>query len=91
MVNVKAHIFVSGIVQGVFFRHATKVQAETFNVTGWIRNLLDGRVEAVFEGEENNVKKLVEYCRHGPPGAKVTNVEVEWQKYLGEFTSFKTK
>ncbi len=91
MVNVKAHVFVSGIVQGVFFRLATKEQAEIYNVTGWIRNLLDGRVEAVFEGEENNVLKLVEYCHRGPPNAKVTNVEVEWQKYFGEFTSFKAK
>lgn len=91
MVKIRAHVFVSGIVQGVFFRQGTKQQAEIYNVKGWIRNLLDERVEAVFEGEENNVKKLVEYCHHGPPDAKVTNVEVQWQKYLGEFNSFKTK
>ncbi len=90
MVNVKAHVFVSGIVQGVFFRQGTKEQAEIYNVTGWIRNLMDGRVEAIFEGEKNNVMKLVEYCHHGPPYAKVTKVEVEWKKYSGEFNSFKT-
>ena len=88
MVKARAHVFVSGRVQGVFFRQKTKQQAEGIVVNGWVRNLPDGRVEAVFEGEEEAVKALVEYCRHGPSSAKVENVEVNYEKYLGEFSDF---
>jgi acylphosphatase len=73
--KTRAHVFVSGRVQGVFFRQKTKQQAKGFGVTGFVRNLPDGRVEAVFEGEEKTVKSLVEYCHHGPSYANVTNVE----------------
>jgi acylphosphatase len=91
MVNTRAHVLVTGIVQGVFFRQKTKQEADGFGVTGWVRNLRDGRVEAVFEGEENAVKALVEYCRHGPRYAKVASVEVEWQSYREEFSNFTAK
>lgn len=74
--NVRAHVFVSGRVQGVFFRSETKCEAKRRGVTGWVRNLPDGRVEAVFEGEEKSVKELIEFCKRGPPGARVSNVEV---------------
>lgn len=89
--KVRAHIFVSGRVQGVFFRSETKREAKKHNVTGWVRNLPDGRVEAVFEGEEENVKQLINFCRHGPPGAKVTGVEVKWESYTGEFKDFEIR
>jgi acylphosphatase len=62
MNKVRAHVLVSGKVQGVFFRQKTQRQAQSFGVTGWVRNLPDGRVEAVFEGEEEAVKALVDYC-----------------------------
>jgi acylphosphatase len=91
MVKVRAHVFVSGRVQGVFFRYEAKRLAVKFDVCGWIRNLFDGRVEAVFEGEKENVERLVEFCRRGPPGARVTRVEVSWKDYEGEFEGFRTR
>jgi acylphosphatase len=87
-VKTRAHVFVSGYVQGVFFRETAKRRADDLNVTGWIRNRDDGRVEAVFEGEDPDVKTLVEWCRRGPPRATVTSVEVDCEKYVGEFDSF---
>ena len=91
MRNMKArvHVFVRGRVQGVFFRVETRNEATKRNVTGWIRNTFDGRVEAVFEGQQEDVEKLVEFCRSGPSGAKVAYVDVQWQEYSGEFEAFK--
>jgi len=89
--KVRAHVYVSGRVQGVFFRHETRREAKMRGVKGWVRNLPDGRVEAVFEGEEEAVKQLIEFCRHGPPGAKVTDVEVRWEDYRGEFKDFEIR
>ncbi|MCW4005099.1 MAG: acylphosphatase [Candidatus Bathyarchaeota archaeon] len=86
--KVRAHVFVSGRVQGVFFRSSTRTQAYELGVNGWVRNLPDDRVEAVFEGEQEAVNKLVDFCRHGPPRAKVTNVDVTWETYTGEFIHF---
>jgi acylphosphatase len=91
MVKARAHVFVSGMVQGVFFRQKTKRQAESLGVNGWVRNLPDGRVEAVFEGEEEAVKALVGYCHRGPSSARVENVEVNYENYLGEFSEFTTR
>lgn len=88
MAKNRAHVFVSGRVQGVFFRQNTKRQAERLGVTGWVRNLADGRVEAVFEGEEQAVKQLVEYCHHGPSSAEVTNADLTWEPYREEFVGF---
>ena len=88
MAKTRVHIFVSGRVQGVFFRQKTKQQAEKLSVAGWIRNLPDGRVEAVFEGEEPAVKALEDYCHHGPSSAIVANVDSKWETYRGEFASF---
>lgn len=86
--KVRTHILISGKVQGVFFRSETREEAIRRSVTGWIRNLPDGRVEAVFEGEEKQVRELLEFCRRGPPGAKVVNVDVRWESYRGEFKNF---
>lgn len=86
--QVRAHVLVSGRVQGVFFRSATKQKAEHYGVKGWVRNLADGRVEAVFEGEEDAVKAMIEFCRRGPPSAIVTNVDVSWETVTGEFNAF---
>ena len=90
-VKVRAHIFISGRVQGVFFRSETMYEAKRLDVTGWIRNIPDGRVETVFEGEEKNVKELVEFCKRGPPGARVTNIDITWEKHTGEFRNFEIK
>jgi len=89
--RVRVHVFVSGRVQGVFFRTETQDEAIRQNVTGWVRNLHDGRVEAVFEGEKENVDRLIEFCRRGPPGARVTRVDVAWEHYTGEFRSFQIR
>lgn len=89
--KVRAHVFVSGRVQGVFFRSETRHEAKLRGVTGWVRNLPDGRVEAVFEGEEEAVKELIEFCRRGPPGARVVRVDVKWENYTGDFRSFEIR
>jgi acylphosphatase len=90
-VNVRAHVFVKGRVQGVFFRVETRQEAKKRNVVGWVQNTFDGRVEAVFEGQKEDVKKLVDFCRRGPSGAKVTDIDVQWQEYSGEFKGFKIR
>jgi acylphosphatase len=89
--KVRAHVFVSGRVQGVFFRSETRHEAKKHGVKGWIRNVRDGRVEAVFEGEKDVVKKLIEFCKRGPPGARVTHVDVKWESYTGEFEDFQIR
>ncbi len=86
--KARVHVFVSGRVQGVFFRSEVRRESRRHSVTGWVRNLSDGRVEAVFEGEKKNVERLVEFCKRGPPGARVTNTEVVWETYTGEFGDF---
>lgn len=86
--NARAHVFMSGRVQGVFFRYETEERASALGVKGWVRNLPDRRVEAVFEGDEEQVKEMVEFCRRGPPGARVTNIEVKWEESTGEFDRF---
>jgi acylphosphatase len=89
--KVRAHVFVSGWVQGVFFRSETRHEAKKRGVKGWVRNLPDGRVEAVFEGEEEAVKELIEFCKSGPPGARVTSVDVIWENYTGKFKGFEIR
>ena len=88
MAKGRAHVSVSGRVQGVNFREYTRRQAVRRGVTGWVRNLPDGRVEAIFEGEESDLRSLVEWCRQGPPAASVDRVEVNWEPHTGEFDSF---
>ena len=84
-------MYVSGRVQGVFFRGEMQDEAIRQGVAGWVRNLRDGRVEAVFEGEKENVERLVEFCRRGPPGARVTRVDVSHEGYTGEFRDFQVR
>ena len=88
---VRMHVYVSGRVQGVFFRTETQDEATRQGITGWVRNLPDGRVEAVFEGEKDRVEILVEFCKRGPPGARITNTEVITENYTGEFRSFRIR
>jgi len=89
--RVRAHVLVTGRVQGVFFRTETQDEAMRHNVAGWVRNLPDGRVEAIFEGDKENVDRLIEFCRRGPPGARVTRVDVSWEDYTGEFKGFRIR
>jgi acylphosphatase len=87
--NVRAHIFVSGRVQGVAFRGSVRKWAQDLGLTGWVRNLYDGRVEAVAEGEKQTLETLIARCRVGPPHARVEDVRVEWEKFAGEFAEFR--
>jgi acylphosphatase len=73
---VRRHVVVTGDVQGVFFRDSTRDEAERRDVSGWVANTYDGSVEAVFEGDEEDVAALVEFCRTGPSSADVADVEV---------------
>ena len=86
--KVRARVYVSGRVQGVFFRNEIANLAERLGVTGWVRNLSDGRVEALFEGEKEKIEEEVEFCKRGPPGASVQNLQVKWEDYTGEFREF---
>ena len=89
MARIRAHVWISGRVQGVFFRAHTKELADELGLTGWVRNLPDGRVEAVFEGEEDAVKEVIEWCKRGPPLASVEKVEVRYEQPTGEFRDFR--
>ena len=86
--KTRAHVFVSGKVQGVYFRQNTKEVAMGHNVAGWVRNLPDGRVEAVFEGDEMAVSEVIKWCHVGPQKANVQDVNVRFEKYIGEFADF---
>ena len=85
----KVHVTISGRVQGVFFRGATERTANNLQLTGWVRNREDGRVEAVFEGEDRAVDQMVAWCRTGPPAARVDDVRTEDEPSEGKYQSFK--
>lgn len=88
MTKQRIHVFITGRVQGVFFRQALKAKAKQNNVAGWVRNLKDGRVEAVFEGDTEGVSSLVEWCHGGPANAIVEDVEIRNEKHNNEFSKF---
>lgn len=88
MTHIGAHVYVSGYVQGVAFRYSTIRQANSLGVTGWVRNLPDGRVEVLIEGEEAQVNQMVDWCYHGPRMARVTDVQVEHRPYTGRYDRF---
>lgn len=87
---IRAHVFVSGIVQGVGYRYSTYNQAKQLGINGWVRNLADGRVEAVFEGEKAEVDQIVLWCHQGSRTAVVKNVAIEYEQPQG-LTSFEIK
>jgi len=80
----RAHVLVRGAVQGVFFRAEARNRARSLGIGGWVRNNPDGAVEAVFEGDDERVDSMVEWCRRGPSGAKVEDVEASWGAPEGE-------
>ena len=80
----RAHVFVSGRVQGVFFRSSTREHARQAGLRGWVKNRSDGRVEAIFEGPVDAVQRLVSWCHNGPPAAQVEHVEVNWEEPTGK-------
>ncbi len=85
---VRCHLWVKGRVQGVWFRGACAEHARQLGVSGWACNLPDGRVEVVGQGEDEAVKQLVEWCRHGPPTARVIRVEVHYEVPAEPFNGF---
>ena len=85
----RAHVYIAGRVQGVGFRWNTQAMAQRLGVTGWVRNLWDGRVEAVFEGKEDAVRQAVSWCHRGERPARVDDIEINYQNYTGEFRSFR--
>ncbi len=89
--RVRAHVWVSGRVQMVYFRGSTQQVAREAGLAGWVRNLPDGRVEAVFEGPRQAVQALLDWCRHGPPTAVVEDIEVRWEPPQDEPPGFRVR
>jgi acylphosphatase len=86
--NNQMYVIVHGRVQGVSFRYYTKVTAMKFGIGGWVRNLPDGTVEVTAEGKQSNLNDLLAFLQHGPAGAKVTDIAVEWRPASGKFNDF---
>lgn len=91
MALVRVRTVITGKVQGVYFRLATLEEAEARGVKGWIRNRPDGAVEAVFEGNRQAVEDLLNWCREGPPRARVSNVTVDWEAPTGKYVRFEIR
>ncbi len=89
MKPIRASVRIRGMVQGVNFRYFTRRTAEEHNVTGWVRNLPNGDVEAVFEGRESEVRRVIDWCRQGPSAARVDELLIDWEDFRGEFESFR--
>lgn len=87
----RKHVYLKGRVQGVGFRASARRKAKKLSVTGWIRNLFDGRVEAVVEGNQEKVNKMVNYLRNGPQFAQVEDIEIHNENYTGDFQNFRVK
>lgn len=86
--RARLHLLVSGYVQGVFFRQSTVDEARRLGLAGWVRNLPDGRVEAEAEGARDALLRLLEFCRRGPPAARVDGVELAWKAFVGDLGPF---
>ncbi len=87
----RMHVFISGRVQGVAFRHYTVKKALSLNLKGWVRNLDDGRVEAVLEGDDAPVDAMLAWCKKGPSSACVTHVDVQEEPCSGQYVDFRIK
>ena len=84
----RIHLIITGRVQGVFFRASAQAAAVKEGVSGWVKNLANGQVETVAEGEKTALQAYVSWCRNGPPAANVTDVTVSLEKAIGEFKGF---
>ncbi len=89
--QTRAHLKIQGRVQGVYFRASTVAQAQRFALTGWVRNCSDGSVEVVVEGSRAAIEDLIAWCRHGPDGARVAQVQIEWEQPQNNFAGFTIK
>jgi len=88
MENTRVRLIIEGRVQGVWFRESTRREAERLGVRGWVRNRREGTVEVLAEGPKENVRKLVDWCHHGPPSARVMRVNETAESFQGEYGSF---
>lgn len=84
----RLHLIIKGRVQGVFYRASTRDAAVKLRLKGWVRNMPDGSVEALFEGNEEALGEVLRWCRNGPPGAYVSKIEERWDEFTGEFDRF---
>lgn len=84
----QVHLYVSGFVQGVGYRVFVRKKAQKLGLTGWVRNLPDRRVEAVVQGDEEIIKKLIKICEHGPFFSEVKNIMIDWEEVGEEFEKF---
>lgn len=84
----RVHLIISGMVQGVFFRASASSAARKLGLSGWVKNVPNGAVELVAEGEEESLKKLIGWCRTGPSGARVEQVDTKWIEATGEYEGF---
>ena len=91
MVLKRIHVFVTGRVQGVFFRQSTRVIAIKNNVNGWVRNLDDGRVEIVAQGKEQDIDNLTNWCKTGPANSRVDEFELKEELIAEEFENFEVR
>ncbi|MDO8470466.1 MAG: acylphosphatase [bacterium] len=89
--NIGAHLFVSGKVQGVFYRKHAQQKAKEFGLTGWVHNLIDGRVEISVEGEKEHTEQFILWAKEGSPFAQVEDVRVEWKPYEGKWNDFEVR
>ncbi len=89
--KIRVHAVIKGRVQGVFFRLETLQAAQRIGVTGWVKNRTDGGVEVLIEGSPEKVNRLLEWCRHGPPRARVDSLKSTRQPYSGEFATFEVR
>jgi acylphosphatase len=87
----RAHVYVSGQVQGVFFRDSAREKAEQLGLGGWVKNLPDGRVEALFEGPSESVREMIQWCDQGPPHAAVEDVDTEFEASHGDLEGFEVR
>ncbi len=87
----RIHLLISGMVQGVGFRYETERKANALGIKGWVKNLANGGVETVAEGEDIAIDEFIKYCNQGPYGAVVREVKAEEEKYTGEFKNFEIK
>ena len=85
---IRAHVFIEGRVQGISYRYWTKKTATSLGLTGWAKNLADGRVEAVFEGARKEVEDMIKKLKRGPMLAGVKHIDINWEDAMGEFEGF---
>ncbi len=88
MSRARAHILITGRVQGVYYRSYARAEAERLNLLGWVRNCIGGSVEIAAEGTRDDIESMISWCRKGSPSAKVIHVDVEWQQPKDEFDRF---